>query len=315
MEKCPVENCYAPDTSCPHGHTSLSKCPDWSSAISAVEGGVAIGDDVLMPWSGSVLGLLDTNFVAGRAKPIVVGVVGPHSAGKTTLLACWYLLIGNGLAKGLAGRFAGSYSLEGWEAVAAALRWTPGGKPGFPPHTPSRAGRAPGLLHLSFRPDGDPVKDFLFTDAPGEWFYRWAVNAEADDAEGARWVSDKSDVLLIIADREALSGSDRGSARNDFQLLASRISSERRARPIALVWTKTDTQIDADMEAKIRRSVFDTMPDAKEFSVTILSDSNESGALGHLQLLDWILDSRRPAVSLANSVSSSLDPLFLYGRR
>ena len=42
------------------------------------------------------MGLVDLGFVTGRGKPIVVGIVGSQNAGKTTLLAAWYLLLGRG---------------------------------------------------------------------------------------------------------------------------------------------------------------------------------------------------------------------------
>ena len=72
-----------------------------------------------MPWSGSVLGLTDLGFVAGRSKPIVLAVMGPHNAGKTTLLGACYLLLGRGHRPNEELRFAGSCSLAGWENVAS----------------------------------------------------------------------------------------------------------------------------------------------------------------------------------------------------
>ncbi len=243
---CSRPTCFAPETTCDLGFLDRSKCLAWKghTQVSGGQNEVA-SDELLLPWSGSALGLADLGFVAGRRKPLVVGIAGPQNAGKTTLLASWYLLVGRGLVGEEKRRFAGSYSLAGWEAVANALRWAPGQQPSFPPHTTSRGGRAPGLLHLAFRDAEGQARDYLFTDAPGEWFHRWAVNRESLDGEGARWVSEHADVFLLIADREALSGPSKGSARGSLQLLAQRLAAERAVRKVALVWTKSDVSLRA----------------------------------------------------------------------
>jgi hypothetical protein len=315
MDKCPHQNCFAPDASCALGHMDYSKCPEWKG--DAVETPVAGGtaDQILLPWSGSALGLSDLSFVTGRAKPMIVGIAGPESAGKTTLLASWYLLLGRGLLLEDGSRFAGSYSLGGWEAVASSLRWEPGQAPSFPQHTTSRGARSPGLLHLSFRGPDDCLRDFLFADAPGEWFQRWSINAEANDAVGAKWISDHADIILIAADRQALSGASLGSARNAFQLLATRVSAERRGRPVALIWTKADLDVDAEMEKRIRDAVMSVMPDAAEFSVSVFSKDSCNAGRGFVDLFNWVRGARRPGVILPLASVSGNDPLFVFGRR
>lgn len=317
MKKCPRQDCFAPETTCDLGHLSLADCPALQGQATTTSSDLPDSDGALLPWSGSALGLVDLGFIAGRAKPIVVGIVGPENAGKTTLLAAWYLLLGRGFGKNAVRRFAGSYSLAGWEAVAGALRWTPGVPPNFPPHTSSRGGRAPGLLHLAFRLADNRLRDFLLTDAPGEWFQKWAVNREAAEAIGARWVADHADVFLVIADREALSGEDMGQARGALQLLARRLAAERRGRPVALVWTKTDVSIAPEMETAVRHTVQRLMPDAVEFSVSVISPAGEPGGSGSglLELLDWTLGSRRALTALPGSNATSTDPLFIFGAR
>ncbi|MGH8493116.1 MAG: TRAFAC clade GTPase domain-containing protein [Moraxellaceae bacterium] len=293
----------------------LSQCSKWKGIAhdTALPDGTA--DDILLPWTGGALGLSDLNFITGRAKPIIVGIAGPESAGKTTLLAAWYLLLGRSLLTDNAWRFGGSFSLGGWEAVAAALRWSPGQMPSFPAHTTSRGARAPGLLHLAFRRMDDYLRDLLFADAPGEWFQRWSVDANAEDAEGARWIAQHADVLLLVADRQALSGSRLGSARNAFQLLATRIAAERRGRPVALVWTKADVGVAPEMEGRIRQAVISAIPDAAEFSVSILSaDGGDVGA-GFQELFHWVLGTHRPGTQLPLAAPSGHDPLFVFGRR
>jgi hypothetical protein len=160
---------------------------------------------------GAALGRTDIGFVAGRAKPTLVGLVGPENAGKTTLLAAWYLLIGRGVPISERHRFAGSFTLSGWEAVARSLQWAPGSPPEFPAHTSTRGGREQGLLHFAFREDDEQLRDYLFTDAPGLWFQKWAINEEAADAAGARWIFEHADLFLLMADCAALSGRDSKS--------------------------------------------------------------------------------------------------------
>ena len=321
MEKCTQPTCFVPDTGCDLGHTDLSKCPIWRGTRAAYASAEdELAGEMLMPWSGSAFGLADLGFVSARAKPIVIGIVGPQNAGKTTLLAAWYLLLGRGLASPNGRLFAGSYTLSGWEAAAGAMRWTPGQPPLFPPHTTSRGGRAPGLLHLTFRnEDGGAPVDYLFTDAPGEWFQRWAINKESTEGAGARWVSDHADAFMIVADREALAGEAMGSARGSLQFIARRLGAERRGRPVALVWTKADVKIPTEMEEAVRGAVIDAMPDTAEHSVSVVGAPGTAPLLnkgvGLTELLQWALDVRRPGVRLPPPASTSDDPLFIYGSR
>jgi hypothetical protein len=257
------------------------------------------------------LGLVDLGFVAGRSKPLVVGIVGPQNAGKTTLLAAWYLLIGKGQIPGNR-QFAGSYSLAGWEAVASELRWAPGHAPSFPPHTSSRGGRAPGLLHFDFRHDNGEHRSYVFADAPGEWFKKWAMNN--DGSSGARWVSEHADVFILVADCEALTGSSKGTARGSFQLLVHRLAAERGTRPVALVWTKSHIKVASEMEKVIREVVSGAITDFAEFSVSIES-SRDGINDDFLELLNWILNVRREQVLLPEVCTTSTDPLFKFGSR
>lgn len=320
MEKCARATCFVPDTGCDLGRTDFAKCPNWHGVAPSDEPFEDLSGEVLLPWSGSAFGLADLGFVSGRARPVVIGVVGPQNAGKTTLLAAWYLLLGRGLIE-LGGKlFAGSYTLSGWEAVAGAMRWSPGQAPRFPAHTTSRGGRAPGLLHLALRNPADGRRvDFLFTDAPGEWFQKWALHTDSREGVGARWVSDNADAFLVVADREALAGESMGSARSSLQLIAKRLGSELRERPVALVWTKADVAIAPDIESAVRKAVVDAMPRAVEHPVSIVSDPGSDPMLnkgtGLIDLLSWAVETQRAVVDLPPPEVSSDDPLFIYGTR
>jgi hypothetical protein len=317
MNECSRATCWVPDTGCDLGFLDRSKCPAWTGKDHSESTGDTNTNDVLMPWSGRPLGLVDLGFIAGRAKPFVVGVVGPQSAGKTTLLAAWYLLLARGLASRVGHRFIGSCSLEGFEAVANAMRWRPGSPPQFPPHTSSREGRVPGLLHLDFRKGQGAMRSYLLTDAPGEWFKKWSIESDAAESAGSAWISKHSDVFLLIADCEALAGEHKGAARGSLQLIARRLSAERSDRPVALVWTKADISVSSEMESAVREAVFSQMPDAVEFSVSVIT-SNPMGdgtGTGFLELLGWILDCRRTEAILLVSEKENYDPLFLFGAR
>ncbi|WP_172432518.1 TRAFAC clade GTPase domain-containing protein [Metapseudomonas otitidis] len=259
------------------------------------------------------MGEADLNFVSGKIKPITIGIVGPESAGKTTILGAFYLLLGRGALTTDANVFSNSYTLAGWEAVATSLRWKPGLPPSFPPHTPSGAARAPGMLHLSFRREDGSLRDFLFADAPGEWFQKWAINEQAADAEGARWIARYADVTLLIADREALAGPKMGTARNDFQLLAQRAMAEARGRRMALVWTKGDVDVAPAMEAQIRKAVVSGSSSIPEFTVSVYPQAD--AAEGFRELFNWILSTKRLGVNLPTAETSGHDPFFRFGRR
>jgi hypothetical protein len=316
MSGCSLEGCFAPDTTCDQGLLNPNECPMWRATHSAPTAGDGFaGDQIILPWSGRAMGISDLGFLAGRRKPFLTGVVGSHNAGKTTLLASWYLLLSRGAACLTDRAFAGTYTFDGWEAVANAMRWAPGAMPTFPAHTTSREGRGPGLLHLSFRNKTGELLDFLFADAPGEWFQKWAMNSNSVEAEGARWVSSHADLFLIIADCEALSGEGMGRARSAFQFQTRRLAAERGDRPVALVWTKSDITVSAEMEGSIRKIAGDHISDLTEFKVSVSSSTDTANGAGQgiSEMLDWIVHVRRRPVLLPRTQAITTDPLFVSG--
>jgi len=316
MERCPHPNCFADDnTTCTLGHIKLESCPEWKGVSKAAAASTSDSSEMLLPWSGLAMGEYDLTFVSGKVKPITIGIVGPESAGKTTILGAFYLLLGRGALTTAEHMFSNSYTLAGWEAVATCLRWKPGQPPRFPPHTSSRAARAPGMLHLSFRRRDGSLRDMVFADAPGEWFQKWAVNEQAADAEGARWVARHADVTLLIADRQALAGSKMGTARNNFQLLSQRAVAESRGRRLALVWTKGDVEVPPAMEQQIRNAVATDTSSVPEFTVSVYPRNKVDPAEGFRELFNWILSTKRPAVNLPMTEAAGHDPLFRFGKR
>lgn len=258
---CSRENCYAPDTRCVLGN--VAGCEHLAApapgAAPVPEQEVAQGQR--LPWSGLALGLTDVFPVAALGRPYVVGIVGAAGSGKTTLLAAHWIAARRGL--GTYGRsFAGSYSLMGWHQIARHLQWQPVGS-GFPPHTSSSDFRSPALLHVAYSNPADPPyahrRHVLLTDAPGEWFSRWAE--EPALAEGAQWVADHADAFLLLADGEALRGAERGHARMNYQSLAIRLRTAATGRPVIPVLAKADVGVPENLlEAinKVNRKYFET---------------------------------------------------------
>ena len=60
------------------------------------------------------MGPKDLNFLSGVAKPITVAIIGPESAGKTTILGAFYQLLWQGKLTTDAHSFSNSYTLNGW---------------------------------------------------------------------------------------------------------------------------------------------------------------------------------------------------------
>lgn len=297
------------------GEEELDQCPHWRTLSAADQAMDQTGGNILLPWSGNAFGTVDLQFVAGRSRPFVVGVIGSHNAGKTTFLTTVYLLLEHGrrLSRGV---FAGSYTLGGWENLAQTLRWQPGQIPGFPPHTPRNAGRMPGLLHLALRRADDVVEDVLFTDASGEWFDRWAIDRNAPDGEGARWVSKYADAFMFFVDRAALAGPRLGEMRTQLQQLAHRLSDEVAQRPVAVVWAKSDISIADTLRASLQQRFDRLFSSSRVFDVTVRAGApwNEASFDAILPLVDWLLERPvgRHRISTELPVEQSDDPFLAY---
>jgi hypothetical protein len=294
--RCAFNGCFAPELSCGNGEAKLEDCQHWKSNAETLGAGeeqnafTGVSGEFRFPWTGNAMGAADLNYLAGAASTRLLAMAGAADAGKTSLLAAFYLLMARGISpEGIA--FSGSLTLEGWENIASNLRWSSPHGPSFPPHTSSGAGRRPGLLHLSLRMPTQCC-ELLAADAPGEWFSDWATNKQAPQAEGARWLADCSDVILVIADSQALAGAQRGQARKGLVDLLRRVGAEMRERPAALVWTKCDIVVPTDIQASIRDAANRSLGSYTEFHVSMHpgpnTESHNQGQ-GILDLLQWVL--------------------------
>lgn len=290
---CSQAACIAPtELGCMVGEASPQQCKHWQN-IGDTQDRAAVADaeeSARLPWTGNAMGAGDVGILAGCVRPRLIGVFGVSGSGKTSLLGAWYLLLGRGIGpQGVS--FAGSLTLEGWENIAGNLRWNAANGPSFPPHTSSGSGRHPGLLHLDLQVRGTR-KDLLFADAPGEWFSRWSVRRDAEDAAGAAWLSGAADILLVIADSDELAGPKLGTARTNLAALLRRVGAERRGRPVALVWTKCDVVVDAQMREAITRAADLALGTYATFSVSMHAAAGQepyNRGQGLLELLDWVV--------------------------
>lgn len=268
--RCQNSECFADDgESCAMGLPAFDACPQWTTAPpeSGVDPSTSPGA-ARVPWSGSALGSADLVNLGGRARTVMIGVIGAHDAGKTTLLLGNYLEIlrGRPLADAT---FGGSLTLGAWESLAAWVRFDDAARaPRFPPHTPRGISRVPGLLHLALRNSQDEFRDILLTDAPGEWFSRWTIAEDAGDAEGARWIVKNADGFLVFADCQRLSGPNRGTTRNGLRMLIERLGNHINERPAAFVWAKSDHAPSPEIRDAIRRTLAEHIPHATEVEST-----------------------------------------------
>ena len=235
--------CLFPEVFC---HYDLDPCPYRGEGPPDAE--TRLPDGPGLPWSGLALGSADLQKIAAVGRLRVVALMGTDNAGKTTMLAGTFLgLRRSGCLGSL--RFAGSYTLLGWQVTASHLQWPPHGSGGFPPHTRLTDARTPALLHLRFRSDDGTVADVLYPDFPGEWLREWAY--DRNSGAGATWIAENADAFLVLADSAAFAGPERGRARSEYGLLARRVAEVARGRPAIPVWTKADIEV----SEPLRRSV------------------------------------------------------------
>lgn len=289
---CSLPDCMAPDEVCNLGH-QFDECPNFSHAAKNSRSEAKQPEqEPLLDWTGRSLGLKVLSPVTARNTRRVIGVLGLSDAGKTTLLGMLYGFVYQGQDIG-GNHFAGSLTLESWEDIAVFMKWRGTTPPGFPPHTTSANEREPGLLHLAFRRGGGQARDYLLSDAPGEWFKRWALSADAADAEGARWLSRHADTLVLLIDCEALSGENRGANRGIYDRLINRLNDERNGRPLAVVWSKADYAADGQIAALIKNRLDRVFGDYEEFRVSVKKDAEQNSPTVEefARLFAWMLES------------------------
>lgn len=259
-------------------------------------------DELSVTWTGNTLGELDLKNITYVKRPHVIGLIGPANSGKTTFLATLYMLLRRGdRVDGL--RFSGSYTLIGWEHISSFLTFGADNQITFPPHTSVNAGRVPGLLHLSFKDNKNTHHDFIFTDAPGEWFTSWGNNASDENAKGARWIDQNADSFVLFADSDAFSKSI-GRARSSLQLITDRLGNSIGERPASLVWTKSDIELDESRKAKLGERFSRSFETCNITNFSIKSEKEELHNC--LDIFNWLIKTssskkyQRPVTDVKN---------------
>lgn len=311
---CSKEHCFVLDDRCLMGEDDPKTCEFFNLETPNEASTEVAATTPALPWGGNAFGLADLSYLASLSRPRLVGIIGPHNAGKTTLLATIYLLLHRGDGP-IAATFSRSLTLGGWEAIATNLRFDGWSGPTFPAHTTMREARVPGLLHLGLRnrqTDG-LLNDLVISDAPGEWFRRWAINEAASDVQGARWIAEKSDGFIIVLDSGALSGSGSGATLNIYQQIFERVKKHAGQRPIHIVWTKSDIQMPAEIRARLQERLEAIFPDAPASSVSIKSLSeDESVRSKYMDLLKWMLSLNKASRGPIEKARRTNDPFLCY---
>lgn len=319
---CSNDFCFPDDLGCHAGCPTVGECPYFQAEQNPV---TAAGAEVStaeltgrrVGWTGSAMGLSDLEPLAARSRLVLIGLAGVANAGKTTFLALLYSLLRQGHA--IPGyRFAGSYTLPGWELLAGFLTFEDGSNQvTFPPHTTRNAGRVPGLLHLAAKDAEGNLLDVVFTDAPGEWFNEWRSQQAADLAEGAAWIHQQGDGFLLFADCEELIGTARGAARNQLQMVADRLLDQLGSRPLGLVWAKSDFgEVRPAIRDSIQQRILLAQPRRyREFAVSVEHREPQ----WHAQVLEavaWLLDTlqNEPGTQLPPPARPATDDLFFLRR-
>lgn len=245
-----------PVTLCPELAREL-QAPDLPAKVASVpptppEASTApIGSQDDEPWRGRHLNASEATALLQRSPARLIAVLGAHDAGKTCLLASFFLQLANGQRGSLPYRFASSLSLFGWrDFVERARLWEGEAHREIVGHTPRNDEPDAGhFLHLGLRPENSDDErhiDFLFTDLPGEWIGEWGVSKNPTTQRRLPFLQ-RADGFIVVVDASALLSEEGLKLDSRTALLVRRIAEAppRNRRPgLALVLSKLDLVLD-----------------------------------------------------------------------
>lgn len=212
-----------------------------------------INADEVAPWRGRHLNLAEAEDIVRRSPARVISVLGPYNAGKTSLLASFFLQLANGHHGSFPYRFASSRTLYGFQdLVDRANKWSGQKDEQIVEHTPKDDGVSGGrFLHLGLRPANetdDRHIDVLLSDVTGEWIDKWTKLANEESKRRLAFVP-RSNGFVIVADAEKLMSEDGMDMDDSIGLLIRRtlsMAGPGQGRGFALILSKFDKIIDHD---------------------------------------------------------------------
>lgn len=272
--KCSNKDCEAPKSLCKeHLSPNFQECEFWRESSEETIADKAKGNETNIPWSGLELVPENINVISHRSSPLMIGLIGSANAGKTSYIGMLYTLLFNG--KEFAHwKFAGSYTLIGWETQAKGLQIAKNGKVPFPKTTPAHPDYY-SIYHLALKKD-KILYDVLFADSSGEVFTKWSNNTDNEEAENAKWIYQNSNGFIFFIDAEALIN-EKGRARKIISQLAGQVSAALENRTVIVVWSKAEriAEIHPTIKSSVEDIISSNFPDAPVFLISNFSTDED----------------------------------------
>jgi hypothetical protein len=307
--KCTKEYCN-PLERCLCGESDYRNCEDFKRANNEVPKEVENTDfEYSVNWSGEPFGVIDLNIISQNKRPLIIGLIGPSDAGKTTFLATLYMLLRKGISL-YSFSFAGSNTLTGWEKLAHSLTFKSDNEISWLPHTSTDTERFRGLLHVKFK-KGKDYKDIIFTDAAGEWFKFWAEDETDERAIHAKWIDNNADAFILFADCKAFTN-DKGEAKYLLSSLISRMYNTNNKRPVAFVWAKSDYLLKDDLKNNYNKQIATNFALSTNFNVSVKNTEQHSEIL---KVINWIVLNESCRINLPEISVKNQDDFFFSIRQ
>ena len=215
------------------------------------------------PWRGRHLDRAEAETLLWSSPARLLAIVGPHGAGKTSLLASFFLQIANGQSNELPYRFAASRSFYALQELLERIKaWDEAIATGIDAdteetnereivgHTPKNEG-PDRYLHLGLCPKNASDRryiDVLLSDVAGEWFSEYTLRAEGETKTRMAFMN-RCDGFIVVADACKLLGPDGRQLDAELARMIRRIcdlthDKAGRHRALALVLSKFDQVAD-----------------------------------------------------------------------
>lgn len=251
---------------------------------------VASASGLTAPWSGRHLDPVEAGRLLWSSPARLVGVLGPFNAGKTSLLASFFLQLANGQRGAFPYRFASSRTLHGFrELMERAHLWSGEAQEDIVLHTTVGAEefQPRSFLHVGLRPQAfadDRHIDLLLSDLPGEWVKAWSGHVD-DTARRRLAFIQRCDAFLVLADTSALMGTGGNRVDNETAVLLRRVidvaKETKSLPPLALILSKFDRVVGSvappSPEKRAQRSEWGALAGRLHRTWNALEDARQAG--------------------------------------